>query len=213
LSGDVFSFCTCPGGEILPTNESPGEVATNGASRSARGGPFANSGLVLTLDPRAVVPEAKRDPLAALAFQEALERQAFELTGRTYRVPAQRAGDFVADRKSDGELITSYPLGGAWTDIREVVPLEVAQAIARGMQQLDRKLPGFAGSEGLVTAPETRASGPVRMVRDPATRESLSVKGLYPVGEGAGYAGGIISAAIDGMKTAETIITRYAPPR
>ncbi len=211
--GDVFSFCMCPGGEILPTNESPGEIATNGASRSKRNGPFANSGLVVTLDPREVCPESARDPVAALGFQERLERAAFELTGGTYRVPAQRASDYLRTRGSDGTLETSYPLGGAWADLRRILPTEVAEAIGRALSQLDRKLPGFAGDEALVTAPETRASGPIRMSRDAATRESVSCRNLYPVGEGAGYAGGIISAAIDGLKTAEHLISRYAPLR
>jgi uncharacterized protein len=211
--GDVFSFCMCPGGEILPTNESPGLISTNGASRSRRGGPLANSGLVLTLHPREVCPGADEDPLLGLAFQEQLERDAFRLTGESYRVPAQRAVDFLQRRASDGTLETSYPFGGAWADIWQVIPGFVAEAIARGIAHLDRRMPGFGGPDALVTAPETRASGPVRMVRDPRTRESVSVEGLFPVGEGAGYAGGIISAAIDGLKTAELLIARHAPPR
>ncbi len=211
--GDLFSFCMCPGGEILPTNESAGEIATNGASRSNRSGRFANSGLVITIDPRELLAKgnAEMNPLDAIAFQEELERTAFRLTGESYRVPAQRASDYLVGRSSDGTLETSFPLGGQWTDIRQVIPGFVADAIARGLQQLDRKLPGFAGPDALITAPETRASGPVRMTRDPATRESVSTANLYPVGEGAGYAGGIISAAIDGLKTAELLIGRFAP--
>ncbi len=207
--GDMFSFCMCPGGVILPTNESPGEIATNGASRSQRGGPFANAGLVVTLDPQQVCPGALADPLAGLAFQEEIERAAFRLTGGSYQVPAQRASDFVEGRASDGVLETSYPLGGQWAEIRAILPGDVCDAIARGIRQLDTRLKGFGGPDGLVTAPETRASGPVRIVRDAQTRESVSARGLYPVGEGGGYAGGIISAAIDGMKSAELIIARY----
>lgn len=210
--GDVFSFCMCPGGMILPTNESPGLIATNGASRSSRGGPFANAGLVITLDPREVCPGADRDPLAGLTYQEKLERAAFDLTGRTYEIPAQRASDFLAGRRSHGKLETSYPLGGQWVDLRELLPPGLADAIARGIAQLDARLPGFGSPDALITAPETRASGPLRITRDPATRESVSTRNLYPVGEGAGYAGGIISAAIEGLKTAELLITRYAPP-
>ncbi|MBI4582214.1 MAG: FAD-dependent oxidoreductase [Planctomycetes bacterium] len=210
--GDLFSFCMCPGGEILPTNESPGEIATNGASRSNRAGAYGNAGLVVTLEPTDVCPEAADDPLKAFDYLEAIERTAFKLTGETYRVPCQRAADFLAGRASDGQLTTSYPLGGQWTDVRGIIPPTVADALRRGLEQLDHRLPGFAGSDGLVTAPETRASGPVRMIRGPDTRASLSTANLYPVGEGAGYAGGIISAAIDGLKTAETIITRYSCP-
>lgn len=208
--GDVFSFCMCPGGLILPTNESPGLIATNGASGSRRGGAFANSGLVVTLNPLDVIPEAARDPIAALAFQEAIERRAFEMTGGSYRVPAQRASDYIRGQASDGELVTSYPLGGEWVNVREILPPAVTEALIRAVEQLNRRLPGFGGPEALVTAPETRASGPVRMLRDPATRESVSVRGLYPLGEGAGYAGGIISAAVDGLLTAERLICRYA---
>lgn len=205
--GDVFTFCMCPGGTILPTNESPGEIATNGASRSSRNGPFGNAGLVVTLDP----PDFGNDPLAGIAFQERWERLAFDLTGRTYALPAQRAPDFLAGRRSSGHLETSYPLGSAWSDIHKILPRDVAQAIANAIRMLDRPMPGFAGPEAIVTGPETRASSPARILRDPTTRESVSLAGLYPVGEGAGYAGGIISAATDGLETARVLISRYAP--
>lgn len=207
--GDVYSFCMCPGGLILPTNESPGLIATNGASGVSRSRPYANSGLVLTV-PTAMIDN---DPLVGLAFCEKWERLSFAATGKSYRVPAQRATDFVANRPSDGALETSFPLGGAWTLLRDVLPGFVVDAIRRALVDLDRRLPGFAGPEGLVTAPETRASAPVRIVRDMATRESVSAAGLYPIGEGAGYAGGIMSAAADGIAAAEIIIRRYAPPR
>lgn len=209
VRGDVFSFCMCPGGEILPTNEAHGLIATNGASRSRRNSPFANAGLVITLDPAEVCPESRTDALAALSYQERLERAAFDMTDRSYRVPAQRAADYLKRRASDGHLRTSYPLGGQWADLHRLLPEDVAVAVARGIDQLDRRLRGFGGPEAIVTAPETRASGPVRMTRDPVTRESISTRNLYPVGEGAGYAGGIISAAIDGLKTAERIVQRY----
>jgi uncharacterized FAD-dependent dehydrogenase len=149
------------------------------------------------------------DPLAGLALQERLERRAFRLTGETYAVPCQRAADYLADRASDGTLETSYPLGGRWSAVREVLPGFVAEAVARGLEILDRRLPGFAGSHALVTAPETRASAPFRIDRDATTRMSTTVQDLYPIGEGAGYAGGIISAAIDGLKTADALIRRY----
>ena len=221
--GNVFSFCMCPGGMILPSNESAGLIATNGASNARRSAPFANSGLVITVDPAALGPlpaggsqdssKGASVALRAMAFQEQWERLAFEATGQTYRVPAQRASDFLADRKSDGVLETSYPLGGQWVDLREIVPRFVHTAVKRALSILDAQLPGFAGSEGLVTAPETRASAPFRIVRDPATRESVGASNLYPAGEGAGYAGGIVSAAADGIKTADVIIARYAPLR
>lgn len=209
--GDVFSFCMCPGGIILPTNESHGQIATNGASRSRRNSPFANSGLVVTIDPLDVCPTIATDSLAGLDYQEELERKAYDLTGRSYHVPAQRAVDYLAGRSSDGQLTTSYPLGGQWTDLRTLLPPDLADSIARAIEQLDQRLPGYGGPDAIITAPETRASGPVRMTRDPEARAAQGVDQLYPIGEGAGYAGGIISAAIDGLKTAETIIRHHAP--
>lgn len=209
--GDMFSFCMCPGGMILPTNESAGLVATNGASRARRGGPFANAGLVVTLRPEDIQVGDPNDPLAILDTIETIERRAFEMTGGTYAVPAQRACDFTAGRLSDGNLQTSYPLGGKWSDLHRLLPADVAQAIARGIAHLDERLPGFGGAEGVIAAPETRASSPLRIVRDRENHVSTTVDGLYPVGEGAGFAGGIISAALDGLMTAEKIITRYAP--
>jgi uncharacterized FAD-dependent dehydrogenase len=205
---DVFSFCMCPGGEVLVTNEVPGVLATNGASRSRRNGPLASSGLVLTLSGS----EHGDDPLAAIAFQRSWEEQAFELTGRTYRLPCQRASDFLAGRLSDGELRTSCPLGADWADVRRVVPRYVHEAIARALIVLEERMTGYSGPEAILTGPETRGSAPVRILRDRESRESVTVRGLYPVGEGAGYAGGIVSSAVDGLKTAELLMERYAPP-
>lgn len=268
--GDLFSFCMCPGGEILPTNESANLVATNGASRAARRGPFGNAGLVITVDPatlddprwrreahtvldgwmRAILsgesegvtdrqsawaagPEraatdaasareladaaaslapAARVALRGLAFAAFWERLAFEATDRSYRVPAQRAVDFLENRPSDGACETSFPLGAAWRPLREGLPAAVTEALERGLPILDRRMPGFAGPQAILTGPETRASVPVRILRDPDSRESVNVAGLYPIGEGAGYAGGIVSAAIDGIKSADAVVRRYARP-
>jgi len=207
--GDLFSFCMCPGGLILPSNESPGLVATNGASPSHRGGRFANAGLVVTVPPERI----GADPLAGLAYQERWERLAFEAAGGGYQVPAQRAADFLRQRPSDGELEVSYPLGGCWTDLRRVIPEEVARALKRGLRMLTSRMRGFAGRNAIIVAPETRASSPVRILRDPQSRQGTRTGGLYPVGEGAGYAGGIVSSAVDGINTAHAIIARYAPPR
>jgi len=206
--GNMFSFCMCPGGMILPANESAGLIATNGASRAARASPFANSGLVITVDP----VEMKLGPLEALAYQQRWEHLAFQTTGGTYRVPCQRAGDYLERTPSDGDLETSFPLGGEWADIRAIIPEAVAAALDRALPMLGRKFPGFAGTEGLITAPETRASAPIRVMRDNETRHAVGIADLYPVGEGSGYAGGIASAAVDGIKTADIIIQHYAPP-
>lgn len=206
---DLFSFCMCPGGQILPTNESDGLIATNGASRASRSGRFANSGLVVTVDPS----DVGGDALAGLEFQRKWERLAFNAVDAGYRVPAQRCVDFLADRTSDGVLETSYPLGGKWTRIAEIVPDFLVSALRSALPRLDQRMPGFAGGDGVITAPETRASAPVRIVRDSGTRVSVSTGNLYPIGEGAGYAGGIVSAAIDGIKSAEAVIRQYKPVR
>lgn len=206
--GDVYSFCMCPGGLILPTNESPGLIATNGASGVDRHEPFANSGIVMTVPPDVF----GNDPLQGLEFVEQWERTAFQLTGESYRVPCQRASDFVAGRLSEGAAPeTSYPLGGAWTDICKILPDFVSDAIKKALLDLNTRLPGFAGAQGLVTGPESRASAPIRIPRDNETRESTTTRGLYPIGEGAGYAGGIMSAAVDGILTAELLIQKHAP--
>ncbi len=206
--GDVFSFCMCPGGIILPSNESPGLIVTNGASRSARSGELANSGLVFTFDPQA----AGMSAMEGLAYQERWEKLAFEATDRTYKVPVQRASDLLNGRMSDGDLETSYPLGGRWTEIASVVPDGVVQSLQKALPILEAKFSGFAGADALITAPETRASAPVRIERDRDSRQAVDVDGLYPVGEGAGYAGGIISAAVDGLKTAAALMRKFAPP-
>jgi uncharacterized FAD-dependent dehydrogenase len=151
------------------------------------------------------------DPFAGISLQRQCEERAFESTGGTYAVPAQRCDDFLADRDSDGELLTSYPLGGKWRRIAALLPVDVIQALKSGLPMLDQKMPGFAGKEGVITAPESRASSPVRITRDAETRRSVSAENLWPIGEGAGYAGGIVSAAIDGMKSAEAIIRAHRP--
>ena len=205
---DLFSFCMCPGGSILPSNESPSEICTNGASTSRRNTPFANSGLVVTIFPR----EFDNDPLAGVEYQRQWERLAFELSG-SYAVPAQRVPDFLAKRISDGAMNTSYPLGASAVDLHAMLPTMVLDALHKGLPMLDRMIPGYGSREGILTAPETRASSPVRIPRDDETRQSLSTAGLYPVGEGAGYAGGIVSSAADGMKSAEVVISAFAPLR
>ena len=204
--GDVYSFCMCPGGQILPANQAAGLIVTNGASPSDRSGIHANSGLVVTLSPE----QFGDDPLAGIRFQEKWEKAAYERSGG-YAVPAQRATDFLASRATVDPVPVDHPIGSKPTDLHGLLPKEVAEAIEKALQMLDRRLRNFAGPEAILTAPETRASSPVRIVRDPETRSSPSVQNLYPVGEGAGYAGGIVSAAVDGIKAAETIIRKHRP--
>ena len=206
--GDLFSFCMCPGGVILPTNEAAGLIATNGASRATRNSPYANSGLVITVNPE----QFDHDPLAGMAYQERLEQRCFQAAGGQYELPVQRARDYLQMRPSEGEPDTSYPLGARWLELRAVLPRTVAEALARGLPILEARLPGYTGAEALITAPETRASAPFRILRDATTREALDVAGLYPVGEGAGYAGGIMSSALDGLKSADAIISLHTQP-
>jgi len=198
----------CPGGIILPSNESANEICTNGASNAKRNSPFANSGLVVTIAPG----EFGDDPFGGIAYQQKWERLAFSLSG-SYAVPAQRADDFLAGRKSDGVLETSYPLGSKSIALAEMLPEIVTAALVRGLPMLERMIRGYASSRGILTGPETRASSPVRIPRMEPSRQSVSMAGLYPVGEGAGYSGGIMSSATDGLKSAEMIIAKYAPPR
>ncbi len=204
--GDLWSFCMCPGGIIVPSNESHHEICTNGASNAKHNSPYANSGLVITIDPA----EFDHDPLRGLEYQRHWERLAFQLSG-SYAVPAQRAHDFLAQRRSDGQLDVSYPLGASPVMLQDMLPAAVTAALHRGLPMLNNMIRGYASDQGIITGPETRASSPVRIPRDDLTRQSSRVAGLYPVGEGAGYSGGIMSSATDGLKSAEKLIAQFAP--
>ncbi len=205
---DLFTFCMCAGGYIIPSVSQEGYFATNGMSLSKRDSPFANSGLVVTVP---VEEFGGPDVLAGMRLQEKYEAKAFELgRGAEYRVPAQRAKDFVAGRAAGAMPKTSYPRGVTPCDLREVLPPMVAEAVAHGLPQMDRHWHGRFLADAVLTGPESRGSSPVRIDRDNESRESPGVPGLYPVGEGAGYAGGIVSAAVDGLRTARAIIGKYA---
>ena len=199
----AFTFCMCPGGMIAPAISEPGYVCTNGMSKSARDSGFANSAIVATIN-RGELPGD--GPLAGVAFQRQWERRAFEAAGANYSCPAERADDFVRARHRERDLSCTYPLGVHPMPLRHVLPGSLAEKMAAALLEFDRTVPGLAGADGVVLAPEARASSPVRIVRDAATREAVSTPGLYPAGEGAGYAGGIVSAALDGLKSAETLI-------
>ncbi len=204
--GDAYSFCMCPGGQILPANESEGLAVTNGASPSDRSGPYANSGLVVTLRPE----QFGEGALAGIEFQRRWEEAAFAAAGG-YAVPAQRAGDFLAGRATVDPVRVDHPIGSVPADLHAMLPKDVAEAIEKALVMLDRRLPGFAGAEAILTGPETRASSPVRIVREPGSGACPGCGNLYPAGEGAGYAGGIISAAVDGIRAGRGIIRRYRP--
>lgn len=208
-SRDLFTFCMCAGGVVIPSVSEPEMFCTNGMSRSRHDTPYANSGLVVTLDPRELGSD---HPLAGVALQRRYEAAAFELAGRNYFCPIQRAHDFVAGRApSPGErLASSYARGTAPVDLAAVVPPAVAAAIRAGLPVMDRKWRGDFLKNAALVGPEMRGSSPVRIERDASTRESPALAGLYPIGEGAGFAGGIISAAVDGLRTAKTIVGRFA---
>jgi hypothetical protein len=206
-SADVFTFCMCAGGYIIPSVSREGFFCTNGMSLSKRDSPYANSGLVVTL------PASEfggSDPLAGVRVQEVYERRAFDLGRGEYRCPVQRAPDFLAEKVSAAVPPFSYPRGGVPADLDEVLPPFVVRALRTALPRMDRAWRGKFLREGVLVGPESRGSSPVRIPRDDETRES-PVGGLYPVGEGAGYAGGIVSAAVDGLRTAKAIIARYAP--
>jgi uncharacterized FAD-dependent dehydrogenase len=203
----VYSFCMCPGGWIVPAATEPEGVVVNGMSLSRRDSPFANAGLVVAVNGADFGPAAA-GPLAGVAFQRQIEQAAFRAGGGAFRAPAQRVVDFLAGRSSTSLPRTSYHPGVTPARMEEVFPPFVAAALKEGLAALGRRLSGFLHPEALLVATETRTSAPVRMPRDPSTLESVSVAGLYPIGEGAGYAGGIVSAALDGARTAEAILRR-----
>lgn len=207
-NGAVFSFCMCAGGYIMPSVSSPGEFCTNGMSLSKHDSPFANSGLVVTLAPESF---GGRDPLAGVNLQRRLERQAFILGRCDYLCPIQAADDFLAQRPSPVGLPSSYPRGVVPAMLDAVLPSQVATAIRQALPIIDRQWAGLFLREATLVGPEARGSSPVRILRDEQTRECPGIHGLYPVGEGAGYAGGIISAAVDGLRTAKAIIAKFAP--
>lgn len=206
----VYTFCMCPGGSVVAAASEEGCVVTNGMSEYARDKPNANSALLVQ-----VVPEdfESNQPLAGVEFQRRWEHAAFIAGGMTYWAPAQKVGDFLKGCKSSepGTLIPSYKPGVIWNDLTQCLPSFVVSAMKEAIKEMDKKLKGFAMEDAILTGVETRSSAPVRIVRDEKSMESFNTKGLFPVGEGAGYAGGIGSAAVDGIKAAEKIIIKYVP--
>jgi uncharacterized FAD-dependent dehydrogenase len=201
----VYSFCMCPGGWIVPAATEPDGVVTNGMSLSRRDSPFANAGLVVTVEAADFGPDAA-GPLAGVEVQRAIERAAFRAGGGRFRAPAQRLGDFLAGRPSSSVGASSYRPGLAAGDVGGVFPPFVAEALRSGLRRIGERLPRFLAADAMLIAAETRTSAPVRILRDRATLQSPGVSGLYPAGEGAGYAGGIVSAALDGTEIAARIL-------
>lgn len=198
----MYSFCMCPGGVIAPCATSPGEVVTNGWSPSKRDQVTANSGIVVELKLEDFKPFAKFGALAGMEFQKSIEQKAWHLAGETQKVPAQRMVDFTQTKVSADIPKTSYVPGTTSVELGQVFPGFLTQILRQGFTEFGKSMRGYYTNEAILHAPESRTSSPVRIPRDPFSLEHVQIKGLYPCAEGAGYAGGIISAAIDGEKCA-----------
>ena len=202
----VFSFCMCPGGLIVPAATAPGEIVVNGMSLSRRDSPFANSGMVTTIGEGDLMTREK-GPLAGMAFQSAVERRCFDAGDGSQRAPAQRLVDFLQDVPSSSLPETSYIPGVYSASLKDLLPQFVTEALRAGFTQFGKTMPGYVTSEAVILATESRTSAPVRIPRHPDTLMHPEVRGLYPCGEGAGYAGGIVSAALEGQNVARAVVT------
>ncbi len=204
-SETVYTFCMCPGGYVVAAASEEGGVVTNGMSYADRAGENANAALLVTIKPEDVPYEGV---LGGVRWQRQIEHAAFQLTN-SYRAPAQRVGDFLAGRTSTGEgsVRPTYRPGVHWCDLNLVLPEKLTGALKQAIPRLDGNLKGFAHPDAVLTGPETRSSSPVRILRG-EDKQSTGLRGLYPCGEGAGYAGGIMSAALDGIEIAEAILSR-----
>ncbi len=201
----VYSFCMCPGGIIIPASTAPGELVLNGMSVSRRDSPFANSGMVVSVDEKDWKQYSSFGIFAGLEFQKEVERTAFEAGGKTQRAPAQRITDFVSKKISSSLPQTSYIPGTVSSPLHEILPNIIAEGLKNSLIEFDKKMRGYFTEEALILAAETRTSSPVRIPRNNETLMHIEIEGLFPAGEGAGYAGGIVSAAIDGERCAEAV--------
>jgi hypothetical protein len=207
----VYSFCMCPGGTVVATASEPGRLVTNGMSQYSRKERNANSGIVVGVGLEDFPGNAKANPLGGIAFQRHWEEQAYAAGGSGWHAPAQLLGDFLAQRPSTklGSVIPSYKPGVTMTDVSLCLPDYAVTAMREALPVFARQIPGYGQEDAVMTGVETRTSSPVRMTRG-ADLQSLNTKGLYPAGEGAGYAGGILSAAVDGIKVAEALALSVA---
>lgn len=204
----VYSFCMCPGGIIAPCATAQEEVVTNGWSPSKRNNPYANSGIVVSVSPEDLPNYIKGDPFVCLDFQKKVEKDCWEAAGKTQRVPAQRMIDFVEGRVSEHFPKTSYQPGIVSADLNNVLPPFLTKRLRIAFKAFGKKMKGYYTNEAVLHAPESRTSSPISIPRNTETLEHIEVAGLYPCGEGAGYAGGIISAAIDGINCVDAIATK-----
>ena len=202
----VYTFCMCPGGTVVAAASEPGRLVTNGMSQYSRKERNANAGVVVGITPQDFPGDFRSNPLAGVAFQRHWEEQAFSAGGGAWNAPGQTVGDFLAARPSTdfGAVTPSYQPGVTPTDLSLCLPDYAVAAIREALPAFARQIPGFAMADAVMTGVETRTSSPIRMTRG-KDFQSLNVKGLYPAGEGAGYAGGILSAAVDGIKVAEAL--------
>ena len=207
----AYSFCMCPGGQVVAATSEEGRVVTNGMSQYSRAERNANAALVVNVNPSDFPGDYKTNPLVGIDFQRQWESAAFVAGGSNYRAPAQRIGDFLAGRPSTalGEVDPSYQPGVHMTDLSSCVPPYVIDALREAIPAFDKQIRGFAMADAVLTGVETRTSSPIRITRN-AECQSLNTRGLYPAGEGAGYAGGILSAAVDGIKVAEQVALSMA---
>lgn len=201
----VFSFCMCPGGTIVPSATGPGEIVVNGMSTSSRSSQFANSGIVTSIEMEDLSKYERYGALSGVRFQREIEARAFEMAGKNLKAPAQGLNDFVWKKQSGRSLESSYSLGIEYTDLGAVLPDFVARRLREGLKEFEKKRKGFLCKDAVLVGVETRTSSPIRITRDSDTSEHVQIKRLYPCGEGAGYAGGIVSSAMDGINSADCL--------
>ncbi len=205
----VFSFCMCPGGFIVPSATAPGEVVVNGMSPSRRDSHYSNSGMVVAVELEDIPQFAKYGALSALEFQKSVEQKAWELGGKTQVAPAQRMVDFVKNKVSSSLLDTSYQPGLHSVSMYDVLPEHISHRLRDGFTAFGRKMNGYLTNDAQIVGVESRTSSPVRIPRSKETCEHVEINRLYPCGEGAGYAGGIVSAAMDGERCVQSLIEKY----
>ena len=206
----VFSFCMCPGGFIVPSATIQEEVVVNGMSPSGRNSPYANSGIVVEIKPEDLIKYSKSGEMAGIEFQKELEREAWKNGGHTQRAPAQRLADFVSGETSASLPKVSYFPGVTSSPLHSWLPKAIGRRLRDGLRLFGQTMSGFLTNEAVVLGVESRTSSPVRIPRDPEKMHHISISGLYPCGEGSGYAGGIVSSAVDGMRAAEAIGRKLA---
>lgn len=204
----VYSFCMCPGGIVAPCATEQNEVVTNGWSPSKRNNPYSNSGIVVQVDAEDFA-DYETNPFVCLDFQKSVEKACWEAAGKTQQIPAQRMVDFVNGVVSEDFPRSSYLPGIVSRDLNTILPSSIARRLRQAFIDFDQKMPGFLTNDAVLHAPESRTSSPVQIPRNSETFEHITIQGLYPCAEGAGYAGGIISAGVDGMKCVEKLIEKY----